>query len=315
MIAFDGIGRLSDLVHHLAMLSSALLRSGSYALCQTLHCVSSLLHLEWRFAPVNWGLRRMDKRREIDFLGIGAHGAGSAWLWNWMSRHPEIGFVRPGAGDGRHEKEVHYWNRHPDKAIDWYLDHFDWAKQIVGEITPAYARLPQDVVKGVHKIFPAIHVLYVVRDPLYRTWSDVKRRARKLRFNRDRLRLKWIIEQASRPKVAIRNDYVKTAENWRSAFGNEQMHVFPYTLISDRPKQFLCRICEILDLDPGFYDDMDDLAFVPQTHCNSEADCPRDYVEWFQQQSVMPWQEQLRHLENMGVLETMGEPIAEGDPY
>jgi hypothetical protein len=60
---------------------------------------------------------------------------------------------------------------------------------------------------------------------------------------------------------------------------------------------------------------MDDLAFVPQTHCNSEADCPRDYVEWFQQQSVMPWQEQLRHLENMGVLETMGEPIAEGDPY
>jgi hypothetical protein len=255
----------------------------------------------------------MAERREIDFLGIGAHGAGSVWLWHWMSRHPEIGFVRPGAGDGRHEKEVHYWNRHPDKTIDWYLDHFDWDKQIVGEITPAYARLPQSVVRGVRKIFPGIHIFYVVRDPLYRTWSDVKRRARKLRFGRERLKLKWIIEQASRPKVAIRNDYVKTAETWRSAFGNGQFHVFPYTVISNHPKQFLCRICEILDLDPGFYDNMDDAAFGSPVNSNDGTECPRDYVEWFEQQPVMSWQEQLRHLENMGVLDTMGEFATETD--
>ena len=255
----------------------------------------------------------MDERREINFLGIGAHGAGMAWLWRWISRHPDVGFMRPGAGDGRHEKEVHYWNRHPDKSINWYLDHFDWDKRVVGEITPAYARLPQAVVRGIHKVFPRIQILYVVRDPLYRTWSDVKRRARKLRFGRERLKMKWIVEQASRPKVAVRNDYVKTAENWRSAFGNERLHVFPHDLILDRPKDFLCRICEILDLDPTFYDDMDAGAFAARTHGSSESECPRDFVDWFETQPVMPWQEQLRHLENMGVLDTMGEPIAEAD--
>jgi hypothetical protein len=269
--------------------------------------------LEWRFAPEFWELWHMDERRGIDFLGIGAHGAGSAWLWYWMSRHPDIGFVRPGAGDGLHEKEVHYWNRHADKTRDWYLDHFDWDKRVVGEITPAYARLRQDTVKGIHKLFPRIHILYLVRDPLHRTWSDVRRRARKLRFGRDRLKIKWVIEQATRPKVAIRNDYVTTAENWRTAFGQDRLHVFPYALISNHPKQFLCRICEILDLDPNFYDQMDDKAFESGPHNGGDEVCPRDYVEWFATQPVMSWQEQLRHLENMGVLDTLSKPITGAD--
>ncbi len=251
----------------------------------------------------------MHERREIDFLGIGAHGAGSAWLWRWLSRHPDVGFLKPGAGDGDHEKEVHYWNRHRDKTVDWYLEHFDWNKRVVGEITPAYSRLTARIVRGIEAVFPRVQVMYLVRNPLYRTWAEVRRRASKLRFGRDRLKLKWAIEQATRPKVAVRNDYVTTAENWRPAFGNGQFHVFPYDLITERPGQLMCRICEILDLDPAIYEQMNDDVFDDKREGCAEADCPPEFATWFETQPVMAWEEQLRHLENMGVLDTLGESI------
>ena len=255
----------------------------------------------------------MQRRTQIDFLGIGAHGAGSTWLWHWLVKHPEIGFLRPGAGRGIPGKEVHYWNRFPDQPLEWYLDQFDWSRRVVGEITPAYARFDAPLIERIHEAFPAAQVLYIVREPLSRTWSDVRKRVRKAPLWHRR-RLSWMIEQGAREKVALRNDYAGATARWVAAFGADQVHVFLFSDIAEKPRQLLARVCEILGVDPAFYDSIGDEHLGSRVNTGLDKACPPDFVKWFEEQAVTPFEEQLAAIDALGSLEHLPDkhvPIAE----
>ena len=244
----------------------------------------------------------MKRRNTIDFLGIGAHGAGTTWLWHWLAKHPDIGFLREGAGRGIPGKEVHYWNRFPSEPLDWYLDQFDWSHRVVGEITPAYARFEPEVIERVHDAFPSAQIMFIVRDLLSRTWSDVRKRVRKAPVWQRR-RLSWMIDQGSRDKVALRNDYAGTAARWTKAFGSEQMHVFLFSDIAEKPRQLLARACAILDVDPAFYDAIGDEHLGSRVNTGLDKACPPDFVKWFEEQAVTAFAEQLADIDALGVLE------------
>jgi hypothetical protein len=245
----------------------------------------------------------LDNRAQIDFLGIGAHAAGSTWLWKWMAKHPDIGFLRPGGGRGIPGKEVHYWNRFADESLEWYLEQFDWDHQVVGEITPAYARLDSEVLNRIHAEFPDLEIFYMIREPLSRTWSDVRKRVRKARFWRASNRMKYLIEQASRPKVAIRNDYVGTVKRWSEVFGADKVHVFLSSDIRERPRQVLHRVCTILGVDPAAYDGIADEELGSRVNKGLDKECPPEFVQWFETQDLTPWEEQVRQIGELGLLE------------
>ena len=244
----------------------------------------------------------MKRRNTIDFLGIGAHGAGTTWLWHWLSKHPDIGFLREGAGRGIPGKEVHYWTRFPSEPLDWSLDQIDWSHRVVGEITPAYARFEPEVIERVHDAFPSAQIMFIVRDLLSRTWSDVRKRVRKAPVWQRR-RLSWMIDQGSRDKVALRNDYAGTAARWTKAFGSEQMHVFLFSDIAEKPRQLLARACAILDVDPAFYDAIGDEHLGSRVNTGPDKACPPDFVKWFEEQAVTAFAEQLADIDALGVLE------------
>ena len=73
----------------------------------------------------------------IDFLGIGAQKAGTTWIYQHLSRHPQICFP---AG-----KEIHFWDHYRNNGVDWWTSLFadDHPGRKQGEITPAYATLDE----------------------------------------------------------------------------------------------------------------------------------------------------------------------------
>src|SRR5258706_3186219 len=101
----------------------------------------------------------------LDFLGIGAQKAGTTWLHEALSLHPALRF--PGG------KEVHFWDWHRARGVDWYRGLFGAAAPGVknGEITPAYALLPVEAIREIREINPALRVIYTLRNPLERAWS------------------------------------------------------------------------------------------------------------------------------------------------
>jgi hypothetical protein len=241
-------------------------------------------------------------RQQIDFLGIGAHGAGSTWLWHWLSRHPEIGFLKPSGGRGIKGKEAHYWNRFPDKPLDWYLEQFDWSKRVVGEITPAYARLEPAMIEAVHDLFPNLQILFMIRDPIARTWSDTRKRIRKVRWGQSRVDADWMIEQAARPKVAVRNDYVGTVQRWQAVFGRGRVHVFLFPDMGERPRELLRRSCEILGVDQGFFEDLGETELAGKVNIGLDTACPRAFSDWIGAQPYGSWAEQVEAINRLGAL-------------
>src|SRR5215217_579788 len=67
--------------------------------------------------------------------------------------------------------DVHFFLRRRDN--DWYQGVFrPQPEQIAGEITPAYSTLKRRVVKEIRGINPDMRIIYLLRDPIERSWSS-----------------------------------------------------------------------------------------------------------------------------------------------
>jgi hypothetical protein len=90
----------------------------------------------------------------LDFLGIGAQKAGTTWIYQHLSRHPDIRFP---AG-----KEVHFWGRCGSNGAEWWTGLFaeDHQRQKQGEITPAYATLDEATIREIAALAPNLRVFY-----------------------------------------------------------------------------------------------------------------------------------------------------------
>lgn len=60
-----------------------------------------------------------------------------------------------------------------------YLVKGHGKKNLVGDITPAYALLPQDRLQAMAQIAPDVRFVYLMRDPVSRLWSHVRMAARR----------------------------------------------------------------------------------------------------------------------------------------
>lgn len=102
-------------------------------------------------------------------------------------KQEQAGLLARLAGDGRKPSEAQA-RRLQDRA-DWmdvlefraeeaaYLEYLhggqDGAK-VVGDLTPAYALLPERRLAGIAKMAADVRILYLLRDPVERLWSHVR---------------------------------------------------------------------------------------------------------------------------------------------
>lgn len=101
------------------------------------------------------------------FCIVGTHKGGTSSLLQFVCRHPQVG--RP------ERKEVHFFDRHYDRGLDWYAGQFPTTRRLrrlvhVGEATPAYMYDIQARERMVEAL-PGLSIVVTLRDPVSRAYS------------------------------------------------------------------------------------------------------------------------------------------------
>lgn len=196
----------------------------------------------------------MGKYIKPDFLCVGYQKSGTSWLHVQLSTHPEL--------DLPFVKETHYlttqshdrkikWltsqiffkgmanNPHLIKWLlkwyllpasdNWYISLFD-QKKICGEIAPTYVQLNPKKVK---ELFPNLKIIFLLREPVSRSWSkikmDVRNRNEFSSLSEQVIIKEW--EKIKREEIS----YIDSYKQWSFYF--DQILVRFYDEISISPKQ------------------------------------------------------------------------------
>ena len=213
------------------------------------------------------------------FICIGAQRAGTSWLYAVLERH--TAFWLPPV------KELHYFDdplllnrsryyqlmrmrllvgarfRRPLTTWDlryffsrrsdsWYCSLFEPARNrelISGEFTPTYATLDEATFSRIRKINPAVKIVFIMRDPVMRSWSSVLKSCMKHGAN-DSLNAEVAIAHANRKGVVEKSSYLRTIEKLERVFPRQQIHYGFFDEIASSPETFLARILSFLGVDP-----------------------------------------------------------------
>lgn len=191
--------------------------------------------------------RRGQALRFPDFLIIGAQKSGTSWLRFTLAEHPEVGFPKA-------PFEMHFFDKKYHLGLNWYLRQFVGIdKPIVGDKTPAYALLPEHRIRLLMQAAPKIKIIYVVRNPIDRAWSQ----ARMIFFGR----LGHGAEQVHQMEDDIaqffksafcrsRGAYLATVDRWTQHTPEAQFKVFFYDDLNKDVNLFGNQVATFLNVEP-----------------------------------------------------------------
>lgn len=181
-----------------------------------------------------------------DFLCIGAQKAGTSWLHRVLAQHPGLGF--PGG------KEVHYWDwvesgrKPPD--LEGYRRLFSGQpERRLGDMTPAYATLREETVRALLAAFPAVRVLFVLRNPIERAWSAARMFYGWSQLEPDEATDEWFLPLLQSRGSVSRGDYEMTLRRWQPHMRPGQLLILYYEDLLGDPAQSVRQVCEHIGVD------------------------------------------------------------------
>jgi len=129
-----------------------------------------------------------------------------------------------------------------------YLGLFDakyTGEKLSGDITPAYSTLEERGVKYASDILDKdIPVIFIIRNPVYRSWSVLKMLMRYQNRKVEDISTNEIINLLQQPNITLGSEYVKTIKLWRKFFNN--YHVLSFDELCESPRLFLSKISQII---------------------------------------------------------------------
>lgn len=199
-----------------------------------------------------------------DFLVIGTQKGGTTLFYQLLTQHPQ---ARPAT-----TKEVHYFDVHFAKGIDWYASHFpastgrDGQKVLAGEASPYYLYHPH-AARRTAQALPDVRLIVLLRDPVDRAYSDYNHKVREGReplgfeeavaAEEKRLageREKMLADEGyqsvnyRRYSYLSRGIYADQIEEWNRYFARDQMLVFKSEDFFADPLRTLAASLEFLEL-------------------------------------------------------------------
>ena len=214
-----------------------------------------------------------------DFIVIGAQRSGTSWLYAVLERHPA--FLLPPI------KELHFFDdpllrnkkryygflrmrliagfgfRHPlslwdaryflqPRGDEWYRRLFSSANKrgmLTGDVTPSYATLDESAFRRMHRINPSVKIIFIMRDPIARSWSSVLK-SRQKHGETNLPSAPAAIDHAHREGVVSKSSYVSTIEKLQRVFPETQIFYGFFDDIVSEPRTFINRVLTFLDCDP-----------------------------------------------------------------
>lgn len=180
------------------------------------------------------------------FMVVGAQKAGTTWLFECLSEHPEI-YVPD-------IKEVHFFSRPEDsrfsrqhKGLDWYLSLFpDRGYKATGELTPDYMYY-HHCAEALKAFNPDLKLIFMLRDPVDRTYSAYwMTRAHR----QDIPPFEEMIEQNQH--YVARGFYYTQIQRFLALFPRDQIRIYIYEEVVRDPDPFFADVYGFLGVDPSF---------------------------------------------------------------
>jgi hypothetical protein len=136
------------------------------------------------------------------------------------------------------------------KNNHWYRRLFSPAgNRITGDFTPAYSLLDGNAVNHIAKIMPDTKIVFIMRDPIERAWSNAKMvlglhgrrtitRVSKTEF------ISHVASHASR----VRGDYSRIISTWEKYFGKSKFLTLFFDHIVEKPKELIAETTTYLEV-------------------------------------------------------------------
>jgi hypothetical protein len=143
---------------------------------------------------------------------------------------------------------------------NWYASLFSpGVGQISGETTPSYASLNENIVARIQDLMPNLKIIYILRNPIHRTWSHAAMYFRDLGYkNLETVSEEDIIKFLELETVTINSDYLKTLQTWEKFYPENQFFVGFFDQLVQDPRDFIKEIYDFLELDKSD-------PFIPDT--------------------------------------------------
>lgn len=219
--------------------------------------------------------------KKPDFICIGASKAGTTWLHAQLRAHPalwlphvkELHYLnkpetkryasllfkpsvfghhmrvvllssllrgRPGWAYRYLFKPRHYEDYHRLFQVE--------EGTLAGEVTPNYAHLPEEDIKQLIALYPSLKVIYILRNPVDRVWSQanmIRKRKRTLQDSSEQQIFDRIKKRQARSSY-----YTSILAKWEQYLPQAQVHIDFYDHLVDDPASFLDRIAQFLGIAP-----------------------------------------------------------------
>jgi len=135
---------------------------------------------------------------------------------------------------------------------EWYLSLFDKFDGITGEITPNYSILSIHDIKKINILLPNVKLIFLIRNPIERCIShyfDIRSRKNK-NFFLQKFNFDDFTNFMNSHEQEVRSNYIKTLNNYRIVFPEEQILVCFFDAIKENPERLLLDICNFVGYRP-----------------------------------------------------------------
>lgn len=173
--------------------------------------------------------------RMPDFIGIGAARSGTTWLHFNLDAHPETCMSAT--------KEIRFWNNNLSRGLGSYAANFKCKPgQVAGEITPAYGVMDAWRVRLMARTIPEVRLVYIIRNPIERSWSHLSLWARNRGLDAHELSSEQITEALTSDEFTRNATYTQTYRIFAEHFSRDQIFVGFYEDITKNPRGLLTGI-------------------------------------------------------------------------
>lgn len=181
-------------------------------------------------------MTRMRADTVPDFLYVGTSKAGSTWLFNALSVHPDVWLAS--------NKGLYFFDAHYDRGLAWYRQQFEGSEgRAVGEFSHSYLSSPV-APERIAAYSPTMRLLVCLREPVDRAFSDYLDLVKNNGFTGA---FEEAIEQY--PRLLDRGRYATHLCRYLEHFPASRIHVGLFDDLKTRPQGYADEVYDFLGLD------------------------------------------------------------------
>lgn len=193
--------------------------------------------------------------KKVDFVIIGAAKSGTTTLYDYLVRHPDI--YMPDLKEPCYFDNTMLNGHEPHKGwhkgLDWYHSLFKGSNegQLLGEASTNYTRYPQvnDTPKRIFEYNRDMKLIYILRDPVARTYSHYVHRCMKELKLEPPFQTAFLEQIKLDPMCIDSSKYALQLSEYLKYFDKESILLLSFSELIKKPDVIVRDVLQFLDIE------------------------------------------------------------------